>query len=86
MYYCRLCVECSQAVLDKKVTVQTKDVNPVDYIREAGIDLSLVLPAPDGIFVAGDIWVIPCQINQFFAYLRDPPISMKFGILADNAK
>ena len=55
MYYCTVCVECSQAVLDKKVTVQAKDVNPVDYIREAGIDLSLVLPAPDGIFVGGDM-------------------------------
>ena len=30
--------------------------------------------------------VIPCQINQFFAKCaRPPPISMKFGTLADNA-
>ena len=28
--------------------------------------------------------VIPCQINQFFAkFARPPPISMKFGTLAD---
>ena len=32
------------------------------------------------------IKVIPCQINQFFAkFARPPPISMKFGTLADNA-
>ena len=37
------------------MTVQAKDVNPAEYIREAGIDLSLVLPAPDGIFVGGDM-------------------------------